>query len=86
MPLKEEMQYILLFYQSKNIVNCICISNNQVLPNSILQSWIITFESIIDMELPTGPYIFCHGNGKAIDNSNKYHNCHGFSSKLLADN
>ena len=35
-PLKQEIQHISLFRQSKNMVNRVCISNDQALPNSAL--------------------------------------------------
>lgn len=84
--LSREMRYIPLFRQSINIVNGVYISNDQALPDSVLQSWMITFGSITGMELPTSLYTFCRGNGKAFDNSSKYHNCYRFSSKLSTNN
>lgn len=76
MPLKEEMGHIPLFRRSENTVNGIRISNDQALPDSALRSWMVKLGSITGMELPTGPYTFRRGNGEALDNSSKYHDCH----------
>lgn len=75
-PLKEEMGHILLFCQSGNTVNSIRISNNQVLPNSVLWLWMVKLRSVTGIELSTGLYTFWHGNGKILDNSSKYHDYH----------
>lgn len=46
----------------------------------------IKLGSITGMEFPTGPYTFRRGNGEALNNSSKYHNCYRFFFKLSADN
>lgn len=67
------------------MVNEVCISDDQALPDSILQSWIIKLRSIIVIELLTSLYTFWCGNGKALHNKSKYHNCYRFFSKKLCN-